>query len=127
MSSYQAIKYLSLVDEVNRRDPHPECSELQTKVSVYDALGSSICVRENKMSFVPLKIRFFKRLFLSDCDFQILLPVCTEIDMDISTVAVSVLKMFFEFLSVLVTSGKLIWISNSAAEGPTFSLQYSNL
>lgn len=118
---------MSLVDEVNRRDPGSECSKLQTKVSVYDALGSSICVRENEMSFVHLKIRFFKRFFLSDCAFQILLPLCTEIDMDISTVAVSVLKMFFEFLNVLVTSGELIWISNSASGGPTFSLQYSNL
>lgn len=51
------------------------------------------------------------------------MPVCTEV-MAIGNADVSGLKMFFEFLSVLVTPGKLIWISKGAAGGPTLPFQY---
>lgn len=44
--------------------------------------------------------------------------------MTMGNVDVSGLKIFFEFLSVLVTSGKLIWIRKGAAGGPTFPFQY---
>lgn len=73
----------------------------------------------NKRQSVYVKVRLFTRLFLLDH----LLPntfVCAKL-MTIGNVGVSGLKMFSEVLSVLVTSGKLIWISKSAAGRPTFT------
>lgn len=73
----------------------------------------------NKRQSVYVKVRLFTRLFLLDY----LLPntfVCAKL-MTIGNVGVSGLKMFSEVLSVLVTSGKLIWISKGAAGRPTFT------
>lgn len=54
---------------------------------------------------------------------QILLSVCTEA-MAIGNVSVSGLNfvIFFYFLSVLVTSEKLIWISKGETEGSNLSV-----
>lgn len=49
------------------------------------------------------------------------MSVCTEA-MAIGNVSVSGLNFFFNFLSVLVTSEKLIWISKGETEGPNLSV-----